>query len=1817
MSLICLFTLVAGSSPRAFADDAEYPENIDLVFVKGSGDDHITLSNGDKAADYDIKSTSQTVSVQLRISLNKKYEEGQLRIVIPFRAFTDRDGGYYHMMDKATFLTQINQPTSMLKLVEDNSKRTGEDSTIVLTNLAASAPQIELDFKYEINAFTVKDNASQDFKISITDTKTGEDRSPEKVTATFRTHVRNASLTKNPEDYGVKSGCYYAWNDILETRYKLTSKYGITPEKFAQDCENYDYIGYRLVANVDRNQSVTTYIKDTPQEGGEVVAVSRMSTYKDCTALDKETEGPYAGYWKYNTYDNWFLVLVKYPKSMAEDPSGNNPYIKNEAEIVYVGVDGDENDAATATDDCISVWQGMGAVYAGDIWSVEKESNPDPSGALNLLRAGKDATFGYTIKGIGKTYKYGAVDGYTYKNGPYWMEVVDDAMYVNGLGDDGKTNARLTPDDFHFKTFTMEVIHKNVSAVSLDMEVSEYEYRPIIGRDPVEVYVMTQKDPDIWQLDQYVTLPKDGTSKYTYVDENGSEVFAFQKAKDGVYRVKFVYRGANGDIELISKLSGVLRGTGTTVKKVLENMKKIKLENFQLFNWDGQMGYDGNGVWENPNDANTVYSSDPWVKQDLLAMDAQLYEGHSNEAGSVRIAKRLSARNNITGIDAICGSAKTTGYTSYTEDQVKVNYTLAAMTGKAGSEEDLRQLIDLGVIKGSKEVVFHELLPPGMYIDSVVPVFNSTYLSDNPKEYNWEKMWYQYSGHIHPVMTKEPEITIESQENYKGTGQTLSTIKVKYPELPIVKMGEHDETCYALASVIVVKTAGYYTDLTTTDLVNRVAVQFNDDKGQPIKLEGLMAKPDDGEIFPDVTNKKGEKVFVDIDNDSDTKSATVVAAESTAKVTIFYSGAKLVKYIKADDYDNHFKEYTQTYAGHNYTHKLQFFSDLGAVKNVVIYDSIEQAYKEKKFEGLDHWNGTLYGVDVKAAKEKFPSLTVYVNTAHYYTDEEFDTNYDTGYAGLTPEDLTAENNWQVIDPDTYTDWANVKTIAFSIGKDVVFGQGDDVAHEVSVYLKMKAPDTIHPQQTKTTQVLAYNAPSYYSEKKGSGEYWIKDVTTANVVTIGLKSATAQIPAISKTMTGNVVPAGFEDTCTFDIKPVGTAAAPRAYKDGTWGSVINSVDVKVNADSKTAVANDNGSILFTEPGTYEYEISEKAGSKAGVEYSKAKYKVSYEVTDERRDIQYDDNTELAVKQTVYKTHDTDGTALAQPLEVTGISFENKYTPAAVSFDIPAVSKKISGAARPSEKTFTFAVQPYQTPGGKIPPKPEETTVTITGEGSASFGAVQFTQAGQYNYIIFEAAAGEKGYTYDSHGFRIDIDVVDDGGRLKVDKVTKTRLEADTLNAEAAEKVEFVNVYSPAPSNTVDFPEVLKQFTGTQRPDEKEFSFTLNAKNGAPLPASSKVSIKGAGKAAFGKISFNKAGTYVYEITEDDLDATLYGYTKDETVYTYTVTVTDEGGTLNAVGRLTKDGEEASAVIFVNDYTPQACSITFPVVVKQIDGPARNEEKMFSFELTSAQGEDNPMPKNTKAAVIGEGSTVSFGEVTFDKEGIYTYEIREADLDDTYVGYTKDESVYKLVITVKNVDGKLAAAYTLTRDGEEASIVKFVNKYAPKGAETDFEIEKKVTGDAPAEKQTYTFEISGEQGAPLPDIARITLTGEGKVAFGKWTYTQAGTYVYRVYEIAGSDTTCAYDKTVYIITDTVTDNGGVLEMTRTVTADGKEVKAAVFENKYEKPKKDKPKNDKPESPNPQTGNSHAGSTCFGAVLMIAGVLCVIKLRTREEE
>lgn len=1766
LSLVCLFTVAFGSVPSVSAETVELPENIELFFAKtetdGTGE---VISDDGRTADYTIEGDKQQVNMTLRLSLNKTYEEGRLLIEVPYKAFTDRNGEPFKLAAKRDFLNQLATDTSLLKVKED---RSNSDGVIVLTNVKASSPHIDLNLHYLINAEKVVDNSVQDYTIKIYDKELEQERTPEPITASFHTHVRDAEVYKYTENEGVNQGCYYAWDDMLETKYHL-SRYGIDEEEFNRQLKEYDFIGYRLLTSVDRNQPVTTYINDLPG-GGEVIAVSQAVDYQNTIPLTQVKEGEYAGQWKYDGEAGLYIVLVRYPKETAEatDEKGDPIKLRNDATITYVGVDGDEEDVTDDSDYTTSVWQGMGAIYSGDIWSVVKKGGPDPVGAVDLLKAGKDAELTYDIEGIGMTYKYGAIDNFTYKDGPYWMEVVDDVLYVNGLGRDGTDLERLQPDDFYFKTFTMEVVHKAVKSVTLDLAVKESEDLPISKRKPVEVYVMTADKPDEWQLDQKISLA-DGKSNYIYADANGNTVFNFKH--DRVYRIKFVYRDANGDIDLRSKVSGVLRGEGPVVKKVLDNMDKIHLENFQVFNWDAQMGYDAANNWDNPTNGSTIYTPKDYVKQDMLDLDAALYEGHSNEAGNVKVATRLSAKNNLTSVEPFCGLSKKSNGVVQEDKKVYTSYYLAAVTGRASNEEDLRQLSELGVIRGDKEIVFHELLPMGMSVIEVTPMQEKLFLSDSPKEYNWDTLWARYSGHVEPINKEVPEVSFETIDNYKGTHRQYAKITVKYNDLPVMKLGEDSKSCYSLGSIIYLKAVADYEELRSTKLDNFAEAQFLDKNGKPYDLVGIKALADDGKVFEGVKDKDGNQVFEDIDSNGDTTHKTVVADKAEDEVTMYYSATTLKKKIKADDYDLDFKDFTQTYAGHNYTYRLQFFSNEGLAKNVVIYDSIEEAYKEPEFAGMPYWKGTLYGVDISEAKEEFGDIKVYVNTDKFYDEIEMATDTSLGKPGLTPDMLTEENNWYEIDPDNYDNWAKVKTIAFKIGEDVEFGSADELPHSVCVYLKMTAPDNIHKDQTNDYQVLAYNAPAYYCEKSIQTR-WVKDTTIANVVTIGVKSAVESFPAIAKTVEGNT-PDDFATECDFSIKPLNGAPAPKAYKNGVWGKAISTVKVPVNG-TETAIADENGSLMFTEPGVFEYEVAEKAGNKNGMTYSGEKFKVVFTVSDVRRDIQYDDNTMLTVKTEVFRTHGFDGKALSEPVEVEKIEFTNEYAPAPAKAEIPVISKKIEGSDRGAEKRFIFSIQPFTNLGGRTDaPAPEKTRVTITGEGTAEFGKVEFTEAGQYDYAIFEVNSAYTGYTFDTRGYLVRFNVTDNDGQLEAEALPLQVLYPETRYYEPADKAEFVNEYSPTPTDTVAFPDVVKLFSGTERPDDKVFSFSISAKDGRdiPMPEVTNVTVEGAGKASFGSMTFSKAGVYVYEITEDDLDSSYVGYSKDNTVYTFTVTVTDNDSVLSAKTKLTKGNAEVAAAEFVNDYTPVVAELVPPVAVKEIIGNDPNEaQRVFTFELAAAEGEsaDIPMPQKTTASVNGSGKAEPFGTIAFSKAGTYRYVISENDLDESYANYTKDNTVYILTVTVKDEGGKYNAVSSIEKNGETADELRFVNTYQPNPTDTELEIKKLVEGNAPEEDEVYTFELTGKDGAPVPENTTVEITGTGKAVFGGWTYTEAGTYVYEVREIAGSSNNCTYDKTVFTVTDTVTDNDGVLTVSRDIAdSDGKSADGIVFINTYD--------------------------------------------------
>lgn len=1802
MAMAVLLTFVVPSAPNVFAEEGTLPENINLTFSVSPDETEVTVSDDYKKATYDIKDKEQYVRISFNMSLNKLYTEGQLEIVVPFVGFTGREGEKYQMSNYNNFLSQINSDASMLILKED---RRNTDGTVVLTNKESTALHSGLDLEYIVNAYSVKDGAPQDFKIEVTDTHTKEDRSPDAITATFNTRVERVSVTKSIDEISIVNGQYPKWDPTLEEKFSLKDKHNIDEETFNEDAKKNDYVSYMIDTKHTGNQYYNCYLKDEPFNDGEVVAVSYMQSAKNCTPLVQETEGEHAGEWKYYAGSSnrvRFLVLVKYPKKSVEPGKD----ITNTITVTDVGVDGNPEDVATGRDEVTSIWQEAQAIKPGDIWSVTKKAHADPIGALTMLKSGKDVPLSYDISGIGLTYKYSMYDDFTYSDGPYQLEIVDDAMYINGQGSDGLSGKRLGVEDFNYKSFTLKVKHDVVERVNLNNSVAASHSMPLEDRSPVSVYVMSDKSPNEWILDQVVETKKfvsSSQSEAVYTTEDGSEEISFNPLSGNVYRVKFVYPNANGDVEVKATLNGVIKADSSTIKQTLDNIESLSIANFQVFNWDGAMGFDKDHVWLNPNDASDITTDLPGMKEDLIALDVALYEGHINDAatGDIQLTKRLPAQNNLKETQIFAGAAKDNANVSYNteEGRAELTYTMGAIYGGAPLKSNFDELIELGILEAPKKIVFYDLLPEGVYYTGYDFNRNQGNYYFAEDHYNWQRICGQYSDFVSECKLPD-SVDVETTDNYKGTRRQLVKLTLNYSEPPICKVGytlHPYEEHFCFGTGIYLKAVAEYSDLRSSTLINNMAAQFVNDKDKPIEIKDTAVHSDDGSVFEDVKDRDGGNAFSDIDNDKDTSSQNIVGASSTNTISIIYSATQLKKWIKADVFDSNYKTYTQTYAGHNYRYKIQFFSNKGRAKNIVLFDSIEEAYKEKKYDGLDHWKGTLYGVDLQEAKDQgFDHIKVYVNTSKFYTYDEISTNYETGFAGLTPNDLTTANGWEEIDPDTYKNWSDVKTIAFAIGEDVEFGEDDDLPSSVSVYLKMTAPEGIPEGQTKNTQVLAYNSPAYYSEKASTGDSWKKDTTIANVVTIGVKSAQEDIPAIKKVMEGTSLPEGFRDTVEFTITPQGDSPVPRQFSGTTWGSEIKSVKMDVTTGASSPTSTENGSMFFTEPTKvydetgnsivnnepYAYIIKETAGSKTGVKYSKAQYRVEYEVSDTRLNVQYADDTELNVKQTIYKTVDDDGTVLTTPLEVTEIQFNNDYTPAPAEVEIPAVSKKITGDDRPEEKEFTFALMPYLSTAEGMP-APEKTTVTIKGEGSASFGKVKFSAEGTYTYGIYEAAGTETGYTYDKDkAFVAVFYVKDHDGELKVDKTElfSFKLKDGAIDPDTkaeTDKFEFTNDYTPNPSNAVTVPSVAKDYSGEPRPADKEFTFVISpvGDDSIPMPAKNEVTVKGLGSAAFeGEMVYTSAGTYVYEITEKDIDPSVKGYTKDESVYTYTVTVIDNDGTLEASGKMTKDGEDVSAVIFKNDYKPVETTLEVPAPEKKIEGEVPEEyAKEFSFTL-KAETEGAPMPEKTNVTVKGEGTADVFGNITFTKAGTYSYTVSEDDLSDAHKGYTKDTSVYEYTVTVTDNDGELKASAEITKDSKAAEAFTFTNTYAPKETSVKVPLAVKIVDgkeydETTSDAETFTFEITSDEDIPMPENTKASVNGEGTAApFGSIVFTKAGTYEYKISESELDKSVHGFtvDNSVYTFTVTVKDNDGELVAETALTKDGTAADEPVFTNVY---------------------------------------------------
>ena len=418
----------------------------------------------------------------------------------------------------------------------------------------------------------------------------------------------------------------------------------------------------------------------------------------------------------------------------------------------------------------------------------------------------------------------------------------------------------------------------------------------------------------------------------------------------------------------------------------------------------------------------------------------------------------------------------------------------------------------------------------------------------------------------------------------------------------------------------------------------------------------------------------------------------------------------------------------------------------------------------------------------------------------------------------------------------------------------------------------------------------------------------------------------------------------------------------------------------------------------------------------------------------------------------------------------------------------------------------------------------------------------------NYVVTENATGNSALQQNTQTQTFRVVVKDHGtGELTVESGTGNKLN-------------FENEYKSGKA-TVNF-EGLKVLEGRMlKADEFTFKIASDDAN-APMPKQTEVKNRANGSVNFGTITYGKDNlgdatekTFTYKVTESGNHP---GVANDTETKTVKVTVTDDGK-----GHITAETNPNAAPLFTfnNTYstTSQDSSVTGQVSIKKALAGRAMEDGEFHFVLKDENG------KTVGNAVNDKAGNITFDKLTFKKVGTYNYTVEEVAGNDRHITYDATPYTISAIVT-DNLDGTLKVTW---KSGTGA--ILFKNTYTPDSTDAAPSVEKKIAGKNPAKNSTFRFTLTGKDNAPMPEGSKdgkktVKITGEGQTDFGKITFTQAGTYTYKVAEENGNESSYNYDSTEYTLTYKVTDVRGTLKAEQSITAGGKSADAMVFTNKY---------------------------------------------------
>lgn len=727
------------------------------------------------------------------------------------------------------------------------------------------------------------------------------------------------------------------------------------------------------------------------------------------------------------------------------------------------------------------------------------------------------------------------------------------------------------------------------------------------------------------------------------------------------------------------------------------------------------------------------------------------------------------------------------------------------------------------------------------------------------------------------------------------------------------------------------------------------------------------------------------------------------------------------------------------------------------------------------------------------------------------------------------------------------------TYTYTIKEEGKSGEGeyagyklDDTTYTVSITATDKGDGTM----TVTTDV---NGTEYTNTRATVA---FENTYKAGDVTVGAEGD-AQIVA-NKTLKNDDI-ASYDDKFNFQVTS-GDVVVAEGTNDANGNITFGNITYTTEnlAAAATAEGSDTvGKANLDTAGeadvyTFNYSVSEvTTGLPGGVSYNSGNTNVTVTVTDDR-------HGKLDVK-VGYK----DGATSVEFVNTYGAGEDGTAELNLKGNKVIVPGEGLTEAPALVDDTYTFEITGKAASDGTPAPMPEKTTATNK-SGAVEFGPITFTMENVFG--------GTASTNTDESEATQETETVEEATTTEETEVTEGAESEESTTEESADSATAENGEESVVDESATDESSTEEASGDEATADESSKSAKSEKTAAAGVTSSDegVSTQTAGRTK----------TFTYTIKETV--GSVPGVDNDTTVKTVTVTVTDEGDGKISVSKKEAEGaDKGNDFTFTNVYNvdPEQSSLTGDggfTITKTLTGRDMAQGE-FSFRLQSVDDDSDFWTAATNpAAADGQAAEITFGDMTFEKPGTYTYTLEEE--QGKLGGVEYDTNKYTVIATVTDKDadgnytGKLEVTWQI--NGAADNTVAFENTYTAQPATVSLGAGKLMKGrDLSAGE--YTFKLSDANGN---EVSTATNEENGAVTFDTITYDQAGEYTYTITEVTPEDTDpntegiqnngVTYDQTVYNATVKVTDNAKG-QLVPTISYGTEDGGAPVFTNTYTAP------------------------------------------------